>query len=499
MNNGKRTLKNICSSLVLQLITIICGFIIPKLIISAYGSEVNGLINSITQFLSYIVLLESGIGPVIKASLYKPIVQKNKKELANIIKSSEKFFRNISKIFIIYILILCFLYPLLVNSSFDYAFTISLLLIISISTFMEYYFGITYKLFLQANQENYIISYIQIITTILNTISIIILVKLNLSIQIVKLVSSIIFVLRPLITNIYFHKKYKIDLLEYDENYKLEQKWDGFAQHIASVIHSNTDIMVLTIFENILEVSVYAVYNLVISGLRKIVDALASGIDSLFGNMLAKEEHEKLNENFRLYQAFYYTIINTMFSMAFVLVVPFVRLYTKGVTDVNYIRPLFAILIILSEYINSLKKPYASIIISAGHFRQTQRGAWIEALTNLLLSIILVNKCGIIGIAIGTVAGMGIRLIDYILYCSKNIINYSLSKSIKYNIINFLEIITITILFSIINVSINSYFEIILYATIVGIVSFLIIYVINLLIYPNEMNNLISLLLRRRR
>ena len=52
-----KTRKNIITSLLLRIITIICGFIIPKIIISNYGSNVNGLVSSISQFLGYIVLL----------------------------------------------------------------------------------------------------------------------------------------------------------------------------------------------------------------------------------------------------------------------------------------------------------------------------------------------------------------------------------------------------------------------------------------------------------
>ena len=56
---SKKELKNIISSLLLQLVTVICGLILTRAIIGKYGSNVNGLISSITQFLTYITLLES--------------------------------------------------------------------------------------------------------------------------------------------------------------------------------------------------------------------------------------------------------------------------------------------------------------------------------------------------------------------------------------------------------------------------------------------------------
>ena len=58
-------------------------------------------------------------------------------------------------------------------------FIMSLILIIAISTFFEYYFGITYRIYLQAEQKTYVISIIQIITYILSVIVIIVLVRVN--------------------------------------------------------------------------------------------------------------------------------------------------------------------------------------------------------------------------------------------------------------------------------------------------------------------------------
>ena len=74
---NKVTLINVISSLLFQILTIINGFIIPRLILSYFGSDVNGLTTSISQFLTYISLIEGGITGVIMASLYKPLYEKD--------------------------------------------------------------------------------------------------------------------------------------------------------------------------------------------------------------------------------------------------------------------------------------------------------------------------------------------------------------------------------------------------------------------------------------
>ena len=55
---NKLLAKNTLASLISQVTTLICGFILPRIFLKYYGSEVNGLVSSITQFLGVISFLE---------------------------------------------------------------------------------------------------------------------------------------------------------------------------------------------------------------------------------------------------------------------------------------------------------------------------------------------------------------------------------------------------------------------------------------------------------
>lgn len=493
---SKKAIKNIISSVFQQIITFICGLIVPRAIIGTFGSSVNGLISSITQFLSYITLLEAGIGPVIKAALYKPIAKKDIYEIEKILKASQRFFRVISGIFIIYLIILCFVYPLIVENQFDYMFTVSLILIISISTFAEYFFGMVYKLYLQAEQKTYVTSIIQSTTTILNAILILVLIKFNTSIQIVKLVSAFVFVLRPIVQNIYVRKKYNINFKEVKEKYDLKQKWDGLAQHIAAVVHNNTDVAVLTIFSNTAEISVYTVYLFVIRGVKNIVQAFTGGVDASFGDMIAKGEKEQLNKSFKTYEVFYFSIITIVYIVTMIMILPFVKVYTEGITDVNYYRPTFGILLILAELFWSIRLPYSSITLAAGHFKETRKGAWAEAFLNLTISIVLVFKFGIIGVAIGTLIAMLIRTIEFIYHTSKYILERSKWEALKKIALLIIEIILIVPLGMYIcsKYNIDSYITWCIMATIVAIIVAIIIITINGLMYRKDVKSILEIL-----
>ena len=88
-----RAKLNIITSMAFQFVTIICGIIVPKLFVSAYGSEVYGTTTSITQFLSYISLIEGGIGGVARAALYRPLAQQDNAGISNIYNAASRFFR----------------------------------------------------------------------------------------------------------------------------------------------------------------------------------------------------------------------------------------------------------------------------------------------------------------------------------------------------------------------------------------------------------------------
>mgnify|MGYP000048990859 FL=1 len=184
---NKLLARNTYTSLLYQVVTVACGFVLPKLILVHYGTAVNGLVNSITQFLGLITYLDLGISAVVQSALYKPLAEKNNKNISEIISSARKFFKTIARILAVYVVILIFIYPFIIqNSEFDIVYTGTLIVAISISSFAQYYFGITDQLLISADQRVYIPYMLQIITLIVNTIACAILMSLGHSIQLVK-------------------------------------------------------------------------------------------------------------------------------------------------------------------------------------------------------------------------------------------------------------------------------------------------------------------------
>jgi len=423
---------NLASSLLYQLITLVCGFILPRFFLSYYGSAVNGLVSSIIQFLGFIALAECGVGAVVQSTLYKPLAQNDTVSVSKIVISSERFFRKIAYILLAYVAVLMAVYPFITIDSFDYLFTAVLILVISVSTFAQYYIGMTYKLLLNADQLGFIQYAVHSAALILNTVCCILLMRAGASIRTVKLTTSLIFVMQPVLLSVIAKRRYRIDRSLRLTEEPIRQKWNGLAQHIASVVLGNTDTVVLTLLSTLENVSVYGVYHLVVNGVKQLVVSMTNGMQAMLGNMLAKNETEELNRSFDRMEWALHTLVTLAFSVTAVLIVPFVSVYTADITDAEYIVPAFAYLITLAQASYCLRLPYNIMVLAAGHYKQTQWSAIIEAVINVALSVVLVVHFGLIGVAIGTFAAMAYRTVYLANYLKKNILQRKISHFIKH-------------------------------------------------------------------
>ncbi len=496
MTRKRKLMFNSVSSLVYQVITLICGFILPRFFLAYYGSEVNGLVSSITQFLGFISLAECGVGAVVQSALYKPLAENDMREVSRIVASSERFFKRIAYILLIYTAVLMVFYPLVTLDSFDYLFTLILIFVISISTFAQYYLGMTCRLLLNADQLGFIQYTVHSVALVVNTVSCILLMRAGASVQLVKLTTSIIFIAQPVILSVIAKKRYNINHKISFTGEPIKQKWNGLAQHIASVILGNTDTVVLTLFSTLENVSVYAVYHLVVNGVKQIIVSATNGMQAMLGNMLAKGEKEELDNSFNKIEWLLHTLVTFVFSVAGILIIPFVRVYTAEITDAEYIVPLFAYLITLAQASYCLRLPYNIMVLAAGHYKQTQTSAIIEAVINVVVSVVLVFNFGLVGVAIGTLIAMTYRTLYLVYYLSKNI----LYRKIRYFIKHILtDVFTAAALIVVVNVLPKffvlgelNYMSWIILALKTSIVGIVICISVNFVMYGDEIRKIVK-------
>lgn len=483
--------KNTAASLIAQITTLICGFILPRLFLQHYGSEVNGLVNSISQFLSVIAFLELGVGAVVQSSLYKPLAEKDNQQISKVMVSANKFFQRLARILLVYVISLMIIYPFIANQNFGFIYTATLIAAISISSFAQYYFGIVNSLLLNADQRGYIQYNAQTVTIILNTIVCAIMISMNGTIQVVKLVTSLIYLARPVILQIYVNNHYAINWkIKYTQE-PIKQKWNGVAQHVASVVLDGTDTIVLTVFSTLSNVSIYSVYFLVVKGVKTLFLSITNGIQALIGELWAKQELEQLKNFFGWIEWLIHTGTTYIFSCTAALIVPFIQVYTLGIKDANYIQPTFAILLTLANAMHCLRLPYNIMVLAAGHYKQTQINYIVAAILNIVVSVLTVKIWGLIGVAIGTLIAMAYQTIWLAIYDSRHFIYWPLKKVIRQFLVDIISSFLIVSFSSHIVLKDINYFNWFIMAIKVAIVALFVVLSINVLFYKSKMKRLI--------
>lgn len=480
MNRAKALKFNMLSGWLLELITLITGLVLPRLILVVFGSSYNGMIGAIGQYLGFTTVLRAGLGGVTRAALFKPLAEKDEDKISSIVSATNIFMKKVAVMVGAYIAIFAIIFPFIAKSEYTWVETFTMVLICGSVVFMENCFAIKYKILLQADQKYYVQTLSVIVSRVLSFVVTFIMIKTGFSMHMVKLGAAVMALSDPLILSIYVKKNYKINIKAKPDNSAIKQRWDAFAQQMAIVVNGNVPLVLMSFFVHLKEVSVYTVHCMVTLNIEKLISSMVNGINATFGSMLANNEEENLKKTFGFIEWGLFAVCAVVFSVTAVMITPFIRIYTNSVSDVNYIRPVFAFTLTMVSMMNCMRIPYQMLVEAAGHFRQTRNASILEVIINVAVSLVMLYFYGITGVIIGSFVATVIRTFLFATYALKNILKISTMHLMKSYVLYFVVFLCISWIFkSISAIEMSGYIEWIKYAifvtvstvAIVGIIS----------------------------
>ena len=92
VKQDSRIKNNLISSLVYQVVLISLSFLLPRLYLENFGSEVNGVLSTIKQIFAYMLLLEAGVGLATTQALYKRIGEKDYKSANEVLSETLSYY-----------------------------------------------------------------------------------------------------------------------------------------------------------------------------------------------------------------------------------------------------------------------------------------------------------------------------------------------------------------------------------------------------------------------
>ncbi len=423
MNRKRKVLLNFIASVFSTVFTMALGFVLPRIILTSWGSEYNGLVNSVKTIMNYLVLLEAGISTSSLQALYKSFGEEDQHQTSVVVRSSELYYRRVSIVYFSCVLLASFIYPLVVESTIDYWTIFWVIFLQGCSGVINFAFRAAYQQLLNAEGKYYIICFITMFTQAITFAGKVVAILLFNDIIVMQLVGVIAMGIQVTIYAIYFHRKYHwIDHHVKADMSLLENRRYYIIQQVAGLAFNSTDTVVLSIFCGLKVTSVYTVYSMIYSAVGSVINIMRSSTGFVLGQSYYQGE-ESFKKTYKAYTSAQVMVGAILSSTSMLLVTGFVALYTQGVEDIDYQNYLAAVLFAFHILLDCGRGANLAGANVAGQASKTTWRYLVEAGLNFTISIVLVQFWGIIGVLLGTVVSGVWRTLDSILFFYKHVLH----------------------------------------------------------------------------
>ncbi|MBE6601947.1 MAG: hypothetical protein E7637_05515 [Ruminococcaceae bacterium] len=422
--------KNIGVAFITRVIVILSGIIAQRYVLVSFGSSINGLTSTISQIMIYVELLEAGLGTASLQALYKPLATGDLAGVSGIYNATARMYRNIGLVFVGIWAVISFAMPFTVDmegEKLTYWLVCGIVLLSGVGHVLRYMFMGKWTVLIQADNRIYYMNIIDTVTTVLNCVVKVWMINEGFDIISVLSLNLVWSFARLILLRIYVKKNFGYLDPKIPPNYEATKKRKNVMVHqIVGLVTNHTDVLILTVFDSLKAVSVYSIYSYVYNNIQNIMTTTFSQAPAAtFGRLYAAKD-QRLNRYYRSYEVFFFTILHVVLVTALLMTTPFVRLYTSGVTDVNYIDEMLVILFVLVQFFNMVRIPSLIMVNAGGFFAETQTGAIIEATIGIGVSIPLFFVMGMKGLLIGKIVSLLYRSIDIIVYVYRHVLKMPL-------------------------------------------------------------------------
>lgn len=457
MDQKSKMFKNIITGFGGQLIAIILGLIVPRFFIASYGSDINGLLSTITQIFTYMALLEAGIGQAAKNLLYKPFRENDKAGISEIASVAKSYFRRFTLIYGLCVVAIAFILPLVFKTNVD-ALTIELIVLLEgMSGVISFYFIETPSIIIGVDGRSYVNNGINLLNKIVGYVVKIVMAAFGLNIVLLQFAFFLVTVAKVFFYKLYFKKHYGwIKFEKTGKDIKLKDRNSYILTEIASTVFNSTDMIVLSTFVSTELSSVYGIYNMIFSNISLLLNSVYFSIVYVLGYSY-HEGIEKYSHMHDSFNSIFLGLMTVLMSVCYCLTIPFVTLYTHGVADVNYIYNSLPLMFCLIQLISWSRYVSGNLTGIAGYAKQTSYISLVEALLNISLSIIFVRKYGIIGVTLATVIALPVKVIWCTYVADKKVMNRSYLKTLSIIGVNYIFFFGVVLLSKLYQPIINSY------------------------------------------
>lgn len=397
--------RNTTVAMLARVLAILMGYV-TRIVFTHTLSEdyvdINGLFLDI---LNVLALSELGVGTAITYALYKPIAEGNIEKQKSLMMVYRNFYRLVAGIVTVAGLCVIPFMDVLIKDKPDVGNLTFIYLMYLLNSTLSYLL-IYKRTLIEAHQLSYIgvlyqtvfllLQYLLQIAVLLTTGNFI----LFLLMQIVCTLANNLCISAKADKMYPFLKERNAERLSPFERKEMFTDIKAMLMHkIGNVVVNNTDNLLLSAIVGSHSVGKYSNYFLIIGSVRQVLNQMFQGITASVGNLGAMESRDRIR---RIFEASFF-MGQWMFGLAaiclFEVIDPFVEL-SFGAQYV-FSRNLTLVLCI-NFYLTGMRQATLVFRDTMGVFKYDKYKAPVEAVINLVVSLVLAKYFGAIGVFIGT-------------------------------------------------------------------------------------------------
>lgn len=401
MRRNRKSLLNALAAVLLTVANGLFALVFTKSVITFLGSDFNGLNATANQLVTILNLFEGGFTIAINVALFQPYLNRETARVNAIVSATKKTFHRIGLLSAAAGAALALGYSFVVQSGYSQPLIFCVFLMTLLPVSFNFYYATKYRILLQAEQSEYVISLFTIMTNALGYGVNILLLYLGSGVWPVRFVTMCFSICNSVLIGIYVKKHFPhiSDRAEPDFQ-ALKGTRDVLIQKLTGVVYSTAPMLCITLTSGgTAAASVYAVYNNVFVLLKGVMHAVIDAPRLGLGELAAEGDERRLWDVFLQYELIVKMMLMCFLTTAAVLIMPFIRVYTRGVSDVEYDRPMIAVLLLLICFFEHLHMPSGHLINMTGQFK-ISKNIQLIAMAVLVVGcmISLITEIGLIGI-----------------------------------------------------------------------------------------------------
>ena len=446
-SKDSRIRNNLISSLIYQIVLISLSFLLPRLYLENFGSEVNGVLSTIKQIFTYMCLLEAGVGLATTQALYKRIGEKDFDGASSVLSATHSYYIKTGFVYSAIVLLIAVVYSFFIPTSIDSHILFFIILLNAIPSLFSYFVQAKYRILMEVDGRKYIINNSETILQLASNVGKILVLLLTDSLILIQLVYCIIALIQLIYLYFYAKRRYSwLNLKSKPDFNAIAQKNSVLIHQISGMVFNNTDIILISVLCDFRVVSVYTIYNIFFSQVQNFITSVVSSFTFALGQMF-HTDRERFNTLFNVYETFYIMGNFIVYTLMAVFLLPIIQIYTSGINDAQYTNTFLLLLFVIMNLMAASKLPANGVIEYSGNFKNTRSFAIWEMIINITVSVAAIIYMGICGAIIGTIAALTYRGIVTIHFSDKKVLCRGVMSTYRILIANSLVFSLIMALF----------------------------------------------------